>query len=104
MKKTYILILFFLFLQGIRAQSFTPLFIVDSMDAYIQKGLNEWNLPGLAVVIVTDGQVVWMKGYGVRDIMSKKPVDEHLLFMIASNTKLITGSAVAMIETEKNFH
>ena len=101
MKKIHLLTLFFLFLQGIRAQSSPPAFIRDSMDAYIQKGLSDWNLPGLAVVIVKDGQIVWMKGYGVRDIMTKKPVDEHTLFMIASNTKLFTGSALAMLETEK---
>ena len=94
MKKIHFLTLFFLFLQGIHAQSSPPAFIRDSMDAYIQKGLSDWNLPGLAVVIVRDGQIVWMKGYGVRDILTKKPVDEHTLFMIASNTKLFTGSAL----------
>ena len=66
-------------------------FIRDSLDGYIQKGLNDWNLPGLAVVIVKDGKIVWMKGYGVRDIETKKPVDENTLFMIASNTKLFTA-------------
>jgi CubicO group peptidase (beta-lactamase class C family) len=101
MKKTYLPILLSLFLQGIRAQSSPPGFVRDSIDAYIQKGLSDWNLPGLAVVIVKDGQVVWMKGYGVRDIITKKPVDEHTLFMIASNTKLFTGSALAMLETEE---
>ncbi len=70
------------------------------MDSYIQRGLRDWNLPGLAVVIVKDGKVVWMKGYGVRDIQTNKPVDENTLFMIASNTKLFTGSSLAMLETQ----
>ena len=78
-----------------------PAFIRDSLDIYIQKGLKDWNLPGLAVVIVKDGKVVWMKGYGVRDIETKKPVDENTLFMIASNTKLFTASALALLETQK---
>ena len=77
-----------------------PSFIRDSLDSYIQKGLNDWNLPGLSVVIVKDGKVIWMKGYGVRDIETKKPVDENTLFMIASNTKLFTGSSLAVLETE----
>jgi CubicO group peptidase (beta-lactamase class C family) len=76
-----------------------PAFIRDSLDSYIQKGLKDWNLPGLAVVIVKDGKVVLMKGYGVRDVETKKPVDENTLFMIASNTKLFTGSSLAMLET-----
>jgi CubicO group peptidase (beta-lactamase class C family) len=84
------------------AQSITePAFIRDSLDGYIQKGLKDWNLPGLAVVIVKDGKVVWMKGYGIRDTETKKPVDENTLFMIASNTKLFTASSLALLETQK---
>ena len=63
--------------------------------------MKDWNLPGLAVVIVKDGKVVWMKGYGVRDIETKKPVDDNTLFMIASNTKLFTASSLALLETQK---
>ncbi len=88
-------------LQGVYAQSDTPSFVRDSMDTYILKGLKDWNLPGLAVVIVKDGKVVWIKGYGVKDIETKKPVDENTLFMIASNTKLFTGCSLAKLETEK---
>ncbi|HEY6899473.1 MAG TPA: serine hydrolase, partial [Puia sp.] len=37
-------------------------------------------------------------GYGVKDIESKEAVDENTLFMIASNTKLFTGTALAQLE------
>lgn len=83
--------------QTIQAQ--TPSFITDSIDAYIQQGLKDWDIPGLAIVVVKDGRVALMKGYGVTDIKSQKPVDEHTLFMIASNTKLFTGTALALLET-----
>jgi CubicO group peptidase (beta-lactamase class C family) len=76
-----------------------PSFIKDSLDSYINKGLRDWNVPGLSIVVVKDGSVVVMKGYGIRDIQSKKPVDENTLFMIASNTKLFTGTALALLET-----
>lgn len=94
------LITFISFFQCLNAQSAEPAFIRDSIDSYIQKGLEDWNLPGLAVVIVKDGKVVLMKGYGVRNIESKKSVDENTLFMIASNTKLFTGSSLAMLEVQ----
>ena len=77
-----------------------PSFVRDSMDSYINRGLGDWNLPGLSIVIVKDGKVVFMKGYGVKDIETKKPVDENTLFMIASNTKLFTGSSLALLETK----
>ncbi|MGZ5287673.1 MAG: serine hydrolase domain-containing protein, partial [Flavisolibacter sp.] len=75
-----------------------PSFVKDSLDHYIQKGLADWNIPGLAIVIVKDGKVAVMKGYGVRDIQSREPVDPQTLFMIASNTKLFTGTAMALLE------
>ena len=103
MKHNYLLLLSIVFFSTLSAQtgsSPTPDFIRDSLDSYIQKGLVDWNLPGLSVVIVKDGKVVWMKGYGVRDVDTKKPVDENTLFMIASNTKLFTATSLALLETE----
>ncbi|MBL0744400.1 serine hydrolase [Chryseolinea lacunae] len=79
----------------------TPSFITDSLDAYIQKGIVDWNIPGLAIVVVKDGKIVTMKGYGVRDLSTKAPVDANTLFMIASNTKLFTGTVLAQLENEK---
>ncbi|ANE49776.1 serine hydrolase [Flavisolibacter tropicus] len=82
--------------QLVQAQS--PSFIKDSLDSYIQKGLKDWDVPGLAIVVVKDGKVIIQKGYGVKDISTKAPVDENTLFMIASNTKLFTGTSLALLE------
>ncbi|MDE3214007.1 MAG: beta-lactamase family protein, partial [Bacteroidota bacterium] len=75
-----------------------PAFVTDSLDAYIQKGMKQWDIPGLAIVIVKDGKIVVMKGYGVRDVATQSPVDSHTLFMIASNTKLFTATSLAELE------
>jgi len=104
MKYLFSLSIAYLFFQNLQAQTAIqqePAFILDSLDAYIKKGLSDWNIPGLAIVIVKNGKVVWMKGYGIRDVESKKTVDENTLFMIASNTKLFTGSSLALLETRK---
>ena len=79
----------------------TPSFIKDSLDSYIGQGLKSWSIPGLSIVIVKDGKVTVMKGYGVRDISTNEPVDEKTLFMIASNSKLFTGVALAQLEYRK---
>jgi len=78
-----------------------PSFITDSLDSYVQQGMKDWNIPGLALAIVKDGKVVTMEGYGVRDVQSKEPVDENTLFMIASNSKLFTATALAQLEFDK---
>jgi CubicO group peptidase (beta-lactamase class C family) len=104
MRCLFPMLLTVLVFQGLFAQTITPAdhpaFIRDSLDNYINKGIRDWQVPGLSVVIVKDGKVVWMKGYGVCDLETKKPVDENTLFMIASNTKLFTGSSLALLESK----
>lgn len=77
-----------------------PQFITKDLDTYISKGLKDWNLPGLAIAVVKDGKVVVMKGYGVKDVKTHEPVTENTLFMIASNSKLFTGTALAQLEAD----
>ena len=76
----------------------TPAFVSDSLDTYILKGLKDWDVPGLSIVIVKDGKPVIMKGYGVKNVETQQQVDQNTLFMIASNTKLFTGTALALLE------
>lgn len=96
MKKILLLLLLVSY-QSVFAQ--VPSFIRDSLDSYITQGIKDWQVPGLSIVIVKDGKVVLMKGYGVRDIQTQKPVDENTLFMVASNTKLFTATSLALLET-----
>ncbi|MBV9960870.1 MAG: serine hydrolase [Parafilimonas sp.] len=98
MKRLLLIAFSFLFFYYIDAQ---PSFVKDSLDNYISKGLKDWNIPGLAIVIVKDGKVVVMKGYGVRNLQTKEPVDENTLFMIASNSKLFTATSLAQLEYDK---
>jgi CubicO group peptidase (beta-lactamase class C family) len=42
-----------------------------------------------------------MKGYGVKSLETKEPVDENTLFIIASNSKLFTGTALAQLDYDK---
>ncbi len=98
MKRTFVVIVCLAFFVSLTAQ---PSFIKDSLDSYIKQGMKDWNIPGLAIAIVKDDSVVMMKGYGVRDIETKEAVDENTLFMIASNSKLFTGTAIAQLDYNK---
>lgn len=57
-------------------------------------------MPGVAVAIVKDGKIVLAKGYGVRKLGDPTPVDAQTQFGIASNTKVFTASALAMLVEE----
>ncbi len=73
-------------------------FINDSLDKYIQREMKSWRLPGMAIAIVKDGKVVFMKGYGYADKEKNTPVNENTVFQIASCTKAFTGASLALLE------
>ncbi len=77
------------------------LFIKDSLNVYINRALTNWRIPGVAVCIVKDNKVVLMRGYGVKELGLANKVDENTLFMIGSNTKAFTATALAMLQEDK---
>ena len=101
MKRFSSLLLGMLMLGATSTHAQLPAFIKDSLDSYIARGMKQWQIPGLAIAIVKDGKVVAMKGYGVREIGKPDPVDENTLFIIASNSKLFTGTSIAKLDAEK---
>lgn len=82
----------------------TPKFISTDIDAYINKGITNFNIPGLAIAVVKDGKTIIMKGFGKKTINSPEPVDENSLFIIASNSKLFTGTALSMLHQNKTIN
>lgn len=102
MKRTGLLIGFILLLQWASAQSDTlPAFVRDSLDGYVMRALEQSQIPGVSVAIVKNGKVVFIKGYGVREMGGSEAVDENTLFMIGSNTKAFSATALAILQAEK---
>ena len=71
-----------------------------NFDAYVARVLESFEVPGVAVAIVKDGQVLLARGYGVRELGRPERVDAHTTFGIASNTKAFTASALGMLVEE----
>jgi CubicO group peptidase (beta-lactamase class C family) len=53
--------------------------------------------PGLAVVVSQNGQRVFERGYGVRDLRSNAKIDPHTNFRLASFTKQFTAMAIMLL-------
>ena len=70
------------------------------VDNVAERARKEFDVPGIAVAIVKDGNVVLAKGYGVRRQGESAPVTAQSLFRIASNTKAFTTAALAMLVDE----
>jgi CubicO group peptidase (beta-lactamase class C family) len=71
------------------------------LDVWVQRAMQTFQVPGLALAIVKDDAVVTAKGYGVRKMGEAAPVDGRTLFGIASNTKAFTATALGMLVDEK---
>jgi CubicO group peptidase (beta-lactamase class C family) len=74
-----------------------PQLSADELSRFIQSVRKEFNVPGIAVAVVKDQRVVFEQGFGTRNLASKKPVDRHTKFCIASITKSVTATAVEML-------
>src|SRR4051794_19272853 len=71
-----------------------------AVDALMRKSLEAWDVPGVAVAIVRDGEVVYLKGHGLREVGGTEPVTPDTLFPIASCTKGFTTAALAILADE----
>jgi CubicO group peptidase (beta-lactamase class C family) len=70
---------------------------LQGFDAYVENVRERFDVPAIAVAIVKDGEVVLERGYGVKDLESREPVDARTMFAIASNTKAFTATALQML-------
>lgn len=85
-------------LPALQAQQAAPLPAqLQDFDAYVEQARETFQVPGIAVAIVKDGQVVLERGYGLRELGKPEKVDARTLFAIASNTKAFTSASIAML-------
>ncbi len=73
---------------------------VELFDKYVETARQEWNVPGLSIVVVQDGKVVLSKGYGIRELGKDAKVDTETLFGAMSTTKAMTAMALGMLVDE----
>ena len=68
-----------------------------AIDSLVTRTLRTFEVPGIAVCIIKDGKVIHSRGYGVRSLDTRQPMDENTLFGIASNSKAFTTAALGML-------
>jgi N-acyl-D-amino-acid deacylase len=70
---------------------------LDGLDTFVEGVLAEWKVPGMAVAVVKEGEVILMKGYGFRDREAKLPVTAKTLFAIGSISKSFAATGLGML-------
>src|ERR1700740_3314956 len=97
-KSTFIIALLFLF-QFVYTIAHAQL-LPKQIDSISEKALHDFNVAGIAVAVVKDGKIVYEKGYGVRSVDTRLPVDARTDFQIASNSKAFTCAALSILVDE----
>ena len=69
---------------------------ISVLEAKMNEGLWKYNVPGGAIAIVYNNEIILSKGFGVKDAATKDPVSENSSFAIASNSKAFTSAALAI--------
>jgi CubicO group peptidase (beta-lactamase class C family) len=69
----------------------------DEVDDFIQLEMRRQKVPGVAVAVVKDGQVVRSGAYGMANLELKQPVKTDTVFQIQSVTKQFAAMAVMMM-------
>ncbi len=86
--------------QSSNQDSETRPLLPPNLDAYIENGMDDWGIPGMAVSIVKDDSVIYSRGFGFKKLGEIQPVDDRTLFGVASTTKAFTATAMAMLVEE----
>lgn len=93
---TVFLLIGFLHTQPAFGQAPLP----DNFEEWIQEGMEQWKIPGLAIAIVKNDSIFYAGGFGVQRLGDETPVDEHTLFGIASVSKNMTAASLALLVDE----
>jgi CubicO group peptidase (beta-lactamase class C family) len=69
-------------------------------SAWIEGQIAYRGLPGVAVGVVSNQDLVWSKGFGFADVKAKLPMTAATKFRVASNSKLFTAIAIMQLREE----
>ena len=98
MRQPIVLTIFIMFtVCPLFSQTFEAL---NELDDFIHHTMEEWKVPGLAISLIQNGEVVHSKGYGYKDLKSQDEITPKTLFSVASVTKSFTTTAAAMLVDE----
>lgn len=88
------LLVFALAVVGVGAPADAPR---EAATAAVFEGLVRGDEPGLAVLVRLDGETVFERCYGVRDLRTRERIEARTAFRLASVTKQLTAAAVMLL-------
>lgn len=74
--------------------------LLARFDAIVQAEMAYYHIPGAAVAVIQDGEVVFTQGYGVRSVTTGEPFTPQTQFRVGSTTKSMTALMIAQLVDE----
>ena len=75
-------------------------FPAQQFEEFVSSVMAEHKMPGVAVSVVSGGEVIYKKGFGYRDQERGLPVTPNTMFGVASVTKSFTALAIMQLAEE----
>ncbi len=75
--------------------------LVYDYDTLIRSSIQEENIPGLAVAIIRNNRVVFLKGYGVKEAGGSDSIDIHTIFRLGSVSKGFAAVLAGLLVEDK---
>lgn len=72
----------------------------EQIDSLVTAVMQKFDVPGISVGIIKDGEIIYEKGHGVRSLDSKNIMNKNTQVGIASNSKAFTCTALALLVDE----
>jgi CubicO group peptidase (beta-lactamase class C family) len=73
--------------------------IVKDLQQFIPAYIRERGIPGCAVALIKDHEIVWQQGFGVTNSFTGKSLTEETVFEVASNSKIVTAYVALRLVT-----
>lgn len=73
---------------------------VGQLDAIVNDVMTKSGVPGVSVAVVHNGETVFLKGFGVRELGGEDPVDENTVFQLASLSKPVGATVVSSVVSD----
>ncbi|HET6564378.1 MAG TPA: serine hydrolase [Xanthomonadales bacterium] len=72
----------------------------EKLYRFVAQGMDLWNVPGMAVTVVSQDEVLFQQGFGKTALRDGLAVDAHTLFAAASTTKAMVVAGLLMPQDE----
>src|SRR5436309_384032 len=70
---------------------------IEAIDRFIREQMELGHAPGLAITVLSDGEVVLQRGYGYANVETREPMTERSGVVIGSTTKALTCTAIMQL-------